>query len=764
MSCFKKGNADFQREIAAEERRIEQEGTFRSESTYRGPSDRRGTYDRAEEFANDRRNRREQWSATGRMARGSGDIDDWARDTGTHQYPSVNPLFQSGTYQSPPSNYTPEVPTPAYRSDVPPNGFNRGYSETAHAQGRLNDQSLQEVQGRRSTAANINANNTQPRRQGLHPYAYSQEGARSVDNLRPYTPQPQNRPYNAAPPRSSATPQPDRTFPQPNIYRTPSAEHAQDGRYPDPARTNSIPFPSPQPRWETSPPPTAGLRRPNSRPSSLHDSPPLGSSSSLPKRPNTLHNHSPPDSAQPQSQTQSQSQNDEYYRPDWQPRSASAGTQGYRDISPTDRGPERLPYERASHTEGWLSVPGRHDSGDSASTSGMSEATEIQRSVEDENSNDTARQKDWTAIMGDLIGNAKGPAAGIAGGTGPVEDEEEATLFLPSSAQNSLSRRQIVRSPPSKPHLTVDTRTNSPSQPNTDSATDSETETTGGGKVQRGKSFARPEPGQWHTRPEPEQLYDRLDKYFPKVDLDQPIVDNPASTPSTPGESPKVTGGTGLPPPPLHPSRTTGTTYEPNPNTMVSPRTETIPRAPPMHPARSAFNKSENRKSIRVMADYKRKTLQKDHQPKEAVSGTSVKEGGKEKDEMKLSRRMSMWGHRVVEVTASKLNLGQIPLSTPESPAETEDTSKPQTLNWVKGELIGKGSYGRVYIALNISTGDMMAVKQVELPATERDRNDRKQLGQIESLRVEIALLKDMYHPNIVAYLGFETSPEYLSM
>jgi mitogen-activated protein kinase kinase kinase len=687
------------------------------------------------------------------MARGSGEIDDWARDTGSHQYPSVNPLFQSGTYQSPPTQYTPEVPTPAYRSDLPPNGFNRGYSETAHAQGRLNDQSLQEVQGRRNTAANANAN--VPRRQGLHPYAYSQEAARSVDNLRPYTPQPQSRPYNVAPPRPSATPQPDRTFPQPNIYRTPSAEHAQDGRYPDPARTNSIPFPSPQPRgsFHDVSPPTTGLRRPTSRPSSLHDSPPLGSSSSLlPRRPNTLHDHSPPDSAKPQSQSQ-----DEYYRPDWQPRAASAGTQSYRDISPTDRGPERLPYERASHTEGWLSVPGRHDSGDTASSSGMSEATEVQRSVEEENSNDTARQKDWTAIMGDLIGNAKGPAAGIAGGTGPVEDEEEATLFLPSSTQNSLSRRQIVRSPPSKPHLTVDTRTNSPSQPATDSATDSETETTGGGRVQRGKSFARPEPGQWHTRPEPEQLYDRLDKYFPKVDLDQPIVENPASTPSTPGESP-LASSSGVPPPPIHPSRTPNTTtYEPN--QMISPRTESIPRAPPMHPARSAFNKAENRKSIRVMADYKRKTLQKDHQPKETSTIAA-----KEKDEMKLSRRMSMWGHRVVEVTASKLNLGQIPLSTPESPAETEDTSKPQTLNWVKGELIGKGSYGRVYIALNISTGDMMAVKQVELPATERDRNDRKQLGQIESLRVEIALLKDMYHPNIVAYLGFETSPEYLSM
>jgi mitogen-activated protein kinase kinase kinase len=76
------------------------------------------------------------------------------------------------------------------------------------------------------------------------------------------------------------------------------------------------------------------------------------------------------------------------------------------------------------------------------------------------------------------------------------------------------------------------------------------------------------------------------------------------------------------------------------------------------------------------------------------------------------------------------------------------------TLTWVKGELIGKGSYGRVYIALNVTTGDVMAVKQVELPSTDRDRNDDRQSGQINALKTEIALLQDLYHPNIVAYLG----------
>lgn len=554
------------------------------------------------------------------------------------------------------------------------------------------------------------------------------------------------------------------------MYRSPSAEHAQDGRYPDPARTSSIPFPSPQPRgsgvYDSPPQTSSGIRRSGSRPSSLHDE--TGSSGSgLPRRPNTLHDHSPP--------------HIEGYQ--WQPRSASTASSSssanYATGSPTSSsGPERLPYERA-HTDSWLAVPGRHDSSDTASSSGMSEATvnpgDRRSSIEDENSNDTAKPRDWQAVMGDLIASAKGPAAAGAG-----DDDEEATLFLPSSSSAPTTLRRggagSARSPPPKPLLTVDTRTNSPGQPTTDSATDSEGETAGGGRVQRGKSFARPDPGQWHTRPDPAQLYDRLDKYFPKVDLDQPIVEGGngnggGSTPSTPGETPTTAvanlhgggGGNGMPPPPVHPTRAPAASASGYDGTHLSPRTESIPRAPPTHPARSAFNKAENRKSIRVVADYKRKTLAR-NEPKEPSSSSSASQG---KDEMKLSRRMSMWGHRVVEVTASKLNLGQLPLpTTPGSPAEpgADDSKEPQTLNWVKGELIGKGSYGRVYIALNISTGDMMAVKQVELPATERDRNDRKQLGQIESLRQEIALLKDMYHPNIVAYLGFETSPEYLSM
>jgi mitogen-activated protein kinase kinase kinase ANP1 len=83
---------------------------------------------------------------------------------------------------------------------------------------------------------------------------------------------------------------------------------------------------------------------------------------------------------------------------------------------------------------------------------------------------------------------------------------------------------------------------------------------------------------------------------------------------------------------------------------------------------------------------------------------------------------------------------------------------------WVRGELIGKGTYGRVYLALNATTGEMIAVKQVEIPRTSADKADGKQVTVVEALKSESETLKDLDHPNIVQYLGFEETPRYLSM
>jgi serine/threonine protein kinase len=82
---------------------------------------------------------------------------------------------------------------------------------------------------------------------------------------------------------------------------------------------------------------------------------------------------------------------------------------------------------------------------------------------------------------------------------------------------------------------------------------------------------------------------------------------------------------------------------------------------------------------------------------------------------------------------------------------------------WVRGELIGKGNFGRVYLALNATTGEMIAVKQVEIPRTASDKNDTRQTV-VDALKLESETLKDLDHPNIVTYLGFEETPTFLSM
>jgi mitogen-activated protein kinase kinase kinase len=58
----------------------------------------------------------------------------------------------------------------------------------------------------------------------------------------------------------------------------------------------------------------------------------------------------------------------------------------------------------------------------------------------------------------------------------------------------------------------------------------------------------------------------------------------------------------------------------------------------------------------------------------------------------------------------------------------------------------------------------MIAVKQVEIPRTASGKNDTWQVTVMEALKIESETLKDLDHPNIVQYLGFEETPNFLSM
>ncbi|KAK7258862.1 hypothetical protein RIF29_24450 [Crotalaria pallida] len=78
--------------------------------------------------------------------------------------------------------------------------------------------------------------------------------------------------------------------------------------------------------------------------------------------------------------------------------------------------------------------------------------------------------------------------------------------------------------------------------------------------------------------------------------------------------------------------------------------------------------------------------------------------------------------------------------------------SAPPAIRWRKGELIGCGAFGQVYVGMNLDSGELLAVKQVLIAANSASKE--KAQAHIKELEEEVKLLKDLSHPNIVRYLG----------
>ncbi|KAG8659179.1 hypothetical protein MANES_02G020500v8 [Manihot esculenta] len=92
--------------------------------------------------------------------------------------------------------------------------------------------------------------------------------------------------------------------------------------------------------------------------------------------------------------------------------------------------------------------------------------------------------------------------------------------------------------------------------------------------------------------------------------------------------------------------------------------------------------------------------------------------------------------------------------SLPRSPNRAENPTSPGS-RWKKGRLLGRGTFGHVYLGFN--SGEMCAMKEVTLFADDpRSKESAQQLGQ------EIALLSRLRHPNIVQYYGSETVDDKL--
>ena len=82
----------------------------------------------------------------------------------------------------------------------------------------------------------------------------------------------------------------------------------------------------------------------------------------------------------------------------------------------------------------------------------------------------------------------------------------------------------------------------------------------------------------------------------------------------------------------------------------------------------------------------------------------------------------------------------------------------PPIIKWKKGELLGFGAYGQVFLGLNLENGQLMAVKQVPLydgRSLMSHASSKLSDRAVQALEVEIAMMKLLpKHENIVAYLG----------
>lgn len=240
-------------------------------------------------------------------------------------------------------------------------------------------------------------------------------------------------------------------------------------------------------------------------------------------------------------------------------------------------------------------------------------------------------------------------------------------------------------------------------------------------------------------RPPVEEVYDNLEKYFPHTNLDKPIID--ASPPSPLADKPT---------PQLHLALSSGYPTRPTisqafSNANISPVTPVAEADDLEQP----FPKIKRMKTIRLVAYEARKKILATNLPpvQRTPAATATAVPPRHLNSLKRSNT-KMWGQKVFEVTSSQIDNGKIgKLQAPKSSREAE------VFAWIKGELIGRGSFGAVYLGLNVTTGEMLAVKQVVIS----QYGDHSDLTEgMNALQKEVETVKDLDHVNIVQYLGHE--------
>ncbi|KAL1857824.1 mitogen-activated protein kinase kinase kinase [Paecilomyces lecythidis] len=374
---------------------------------------------------------------------------------------------------------------------------------------------------------------------------------------------------------------------------------------------------------------------------------------------------------------------------------------------------------------------------------------------EDEDSDDGLFAKPLTARKQQSDGNQSGPPS-------PETEKKSARPSLTLNTETKPGKGLTVsfKSPTVHGDFSTGPSTRSPSGESSDSkahqsstAANSSSHSPADQKASRRSSFARDDV--WASRPPVEGVIENLDDYFPDIDLDEPYL-GPASPPASPvatpirGAAEEQSHGAGpsqgaAPPQPAEPpGREASDSFSFGESAITATKSTS---------GRSRGNAGRSgglgrMKSIREVA----KGAHQVHRNRSVASSNNAPPGT-------ILRRKStkMFGAKIMQISPKPgARISQLDPIPQNSVPHGNIPQRQPTFRIVRGQLIGKGTYGRVYLGINADTGELLAVKQVEINPKLAGQDKDRIKEMVAAMDQEIDTMQHLEHPNIVQYLGCE--------
>ncbi|KAK3346807.1 hypothetical protein B0T25DRAFT_461042 [Lasiosphaeria hispida] len=322
-----------------------------------------------------------------------------------------------------------------------------------------------------------------------------------------------------------------------------------------------------------------------------------------------------------------------------------------------------------------------------------------------------------------------------------------------------------------------------PATPRSDSWESEEREN----KLNRRKSFI--EKDVWANRPPTDALINNLEDFFPNLDVDQPVLEEgEAQDPPSPiaeadeNQAEQSSASVSKAPPQLPALQTN---LPPNRNSSIYNESDTLGsdestlKALESRPVsmQSLAHRSIRRSGGLGRMKSIREVARGAHEANKRYTQTAVQIGAQTaaaNNNSNLMRRKStkMFNANIIQIQPGRnsINMAGMGLTTvPQDslPGQDKRDSLPKrqtTFRWFKGQLIGKGTFGRVYLGMNATTGEFLAVKEVEVNPKAAQGDKKKMLELVAALDQEIDTMQHLDHVNIVQYLGCERKETSISI